>query len=162
MNDSHKTFELWIKVLTLGGVLIGGIWAYVQYIDSKEKEFYSTYWNQKLDLFVRVSQSAAIMSTTDSVEKFNTARAEYWQLFYGPLSLVEGPCVKNAMIAYSKCVPKQAIESATLLPMDHFQQPAYRLTIRLKDELGKGWKVPFAELELRQGSKQCDFSPECQ
>ena len=154
--------ELWIKGLTLGGVLLGSVWAYVQYIDTKEKEFYSTYWNHKLDLFVRVSRSAAIMSTTNSVEEFNAARAEYWQLFYGPLSLVEGTCVKNAMIAYSKCVPKRAIESSLSLPMDYMQQPAYRLTVRLKDELGKGWKAPFAELELRKGSGQCDFSLECQ
>lgn len=162
MKDSHKAWELWIKALTLSVAVFGGIAAYLQYIDTKEKEFYSTFWNQKSDFFIRTSRAASIMATTHSVDEFNAARAEYWELFFGPLSMVEGLCVKEAMKAYSTCIPKIPIESSDELPMAHLEQPTYRLTIRLKDELGKAWKDPFGELDISQAvPDRCNFPPEC-
>ena len=145
-SDRYKSWELWLKTLTLIGVVIGAIWAYFTYTDTKQKEFYTTYWNTKLELFLETSKAASQVATATSVEDFNKARDKYWELFYGPLSLVEGDGVKKAMQVFSAHVPKEPLDSSAQLPMKSLEQPAYRLTIELKKELGQAWRDPFSEL----------------
>ena len=158
--DSYKKWELWIKILTLVVIVVGGVWGYLEYTDTKEKEFYSDFWNRKMELFLRTTNAASEMATTSSAETFNEARTEYWELFYGPLSLVEGPCVKRSMEVFSRCVPKDPIDSSITLPMQTLKQPSYRLALRLKQELAKAWRKPFSELELSELPPECDFDDE--
>ena len=73
------------------------IWAVFKYTDTKEKEFYTYYWNQKFELFFETRKVASQMSTTESLMEFDTARSTYFELFYGRLSLVKGDPVKPAM-----------------------------------------------------------------
>ena len=143
--DTYKKAELVIKALTLFGALITAIWAYHTYTDTKEKEFYSQFWNTKLSLFLETSTAASTMATTNSIDEFNAARIKYWELFFGRLSLVEGRSVKKAMEAFSGKIPTGEVKQDQL-PFKELQQDAYRLTIALKKELGVAWREPFGEL----------------
>lgn len=136
-------WELWLKTLALIGALIGAGWTYRTYVETKEREFYEPFWTRKMELFLNVSQHASTMATATKLEDFVAARAAYWELFYGRLSMVEGEEVKQAMIQFSQLIPKG--EPATL-PVESLEQPAYRLTLALKKELGESWKKPFGEL----------------
>jgi len=100
------------------------------------------------------------MATTSSMHAFNMAREDFWELYYGPMSLVEGPCVKRAMEVFSWCVPSAPIDSTTVLPMTILRQPSYRLTVRLKLELAEGWKDPFSELHLKERPPECEYELE--
>ena len=144
-SDSYKVWELALKALTILGAITAAVWAYHTYTDTKEKEFYSVFWNKKLELFLETSAAASTMATTDSIDEFNKARTEYWELFFGRLSLVEGPAVKKAMETFSTQVPSGTVEQRSL-PLKSMQQPAYRLTLVLKQELGHAWQEPFGEL----------------
>ncbi|GGO80900.1 hypothetical protein GCM10011348_18660 [Marinobacterium nitratireducens] len=144
-SDPYKTMDLSIKGLTLVGALIAAIWAYHTYTDTKEKEFYTTFWNTKLQMFLETSAAASTMATTESIEDFYKARTRYQELFFGRLSLVEGDSVKKAMIEFSSLIPGEAI-SQDMLPLEFLQQPAYRLTITMKEELGSAWRAPFEEI----------------
>ena len=143
--DPYKKWEIALKTLTLLGAVVAAVWAYHTYTDTKEKEFYSTFWNTKLSLFLETSSAASTMATTESLDEFNKARTKYWELFYGRLSLVEGEGVKQAMMSFSSQVPTGLVEQRAL-PFKSMQQPAYRLTIALKEELGHAWQKPFGEL----------------
>jgi hypothetical protein len=145
MNDPYKFWELVLKGLTLVGAVIAACWAYHTYSDTKEKEFYSVFWNTKLSLFLETSAAASAMATTESVEEFNKARTQYWGLFFGRLSLVEGKEVKQAMMSFSASIPTGSVTQGDL-PLKSLQQPAYRLTLVLKEELGHAWQRPFGEL----------------
>lgn len=142
--DKYKTWELTLRTLVLFGGVATAIWAYFTYTDTKEKEFYTFYWNNKLELFLETSQAASKMATTKSIDEFRLARSKYWELFYGRLSLVEGDEVKKAMQFFSGQVPSG---NEPDLPCEELEQPAYRLTIALKKELLRSWKEPFSELE---------------
>ncbi|MBW2741287.1 MAG: hypothetical protein JRE64_21145 [Deltaproteobacteria bacterium] len=142
--DKYKTWELTLKTLALVGVLVGAIWGYFTYIDTKEKEFYTFYWNKKLELFLETSKATSQMATTESLDEFRQARSKYWELFFGRLSLVEGDPVKKAMQVFALLVPS---ESEPKLPRKELKQPAYILTIALKKELLRSWKEPFSELK---------------
>jgi hypothetical protein len=143
--DPYKLWELVIKSLTMIGAIVAAVWAYHTYTDTKEKEFYSVFWNTKLTLFLETSSAASTMATAESLDEFNKARTKYWELFFGRLSLVEGEPVKKAMESFSKLVPVGPVEQ-TALPLKSMQQPAYRLTLALKEELGHAWQRPFGEL----------------
>jgi len=162
MSESQSKLERWTKtlslagaVLTFAGAVAGGIWAIYTYDDAKKKEFYTAFWNKKMELFVRTANAASKMATTSSLVTFNNARAEYWEMFYGPLSLVEGSCVKRAMQVFSQCVPDKPLTSPDKLPLSYLQQPSYRLAIRLKDELARSWQSPFSE--LTDSTNKCGY-----
>jgi hypothetical protein len=144
-SGRYAVWELTLKTLTLVGLVLGACWAFFTYMDTKEKEFYTTFWNKKLELFLEVSSAASTMATTTSAEEFNKARSKYLELFHGRLSLVEGQAVKDAMIAFSAFVLKRPLNESDL-PQTAMQQPAYQLTLALKEELGRAWQKPFEEL----------------
>lgn len=178
MPESQSRLERWTKTLTVAGAVVtlagavaGGLWAFYTYndtktreldlyADTKKKEFYGSFWNKKMEFFLRTTNAASQMATTTSVDAFNKARDEYWEMFYGPLSLVEGPCVKRAMEVFSRCVPSEPVTAASQLPMRELQQPSYRLAVRLKEELASSWLNPFSELELTERPETCDYELE--
>lgn len=144
----HETYELLqiiLQTFTVIGVVAGALWARFTYVDTKKKEFYTTFWNKKLELFLETSEVAAMLATASSVEEFNAARLQYTRLFCGRLSLVEGKEVKDAMKAFSRCLPNHEIEPRDL-PQDLLEGPAHSLTLALKDELGVAWQKPFGEI----------------
>jgi hypothetical protein len=146
-DEAFRLSETIIKALTLAGAVFAAVWAYHKYNDTKEKEFYSAFWNAKLALFLETSAAASTMGTTRSVEEFEKARSKYLELFYGRLSLVEGEVVKKAMQDFALKVPPGPIEKNSL-PFTALEQPSYRLTLKLKEELGTAWHQPFGELEF--------------
>ena len=138
-----EQWDVRIKILTLIGAIIAGVWTYRTYTEAKEREFYSLYWNRKFEFFLSTSQHASTMATTTDLESFRKARADYLELFYGRLSLVEGESVKEAMMAFIPLIPQS---DSPKLPVTALQQPSYQLTIKLKKELSESWKRPFSEL----------------
>jgi hypothetical protein len=136
-------WELIIKALTLVGGIFVAVWAYYTYTDTKEKEFYTQYWNRKFALFEETSKAASTLATTSSPEEFRKARELYRELFFGRLSLVEGKRVKEAMEGFAGMIPTN---DPPKLPLTSLEQPAYQLTIELKKELSESWKKPFSEL----------------
>jgi len=144
-HERYELFDITLKSLTLLSFVVAAIWGYFTYKDTKEKEFYSVFWNKKLELFLEASSAASTMATTSSLEDFYANRSKYLELFWGRLSLVEGLAVKTAMEQFSASVPSGAIQSSEL-PLISMRDPAYALTIALKEELGLAWKEPFGEL----------------
>lgn len=142
-GNSTKQLELALRVVTLLLAVFGALWGFYTYKDTKEKEFYTYYWNQKLSLFLETSEAASTMATTLDDAEFREARSKYWELFFGRLSLVEGDRVKTAMEKFAKEIPETEPPE---LPVKDLRQPAYRLTLELKKELGAAWREPFSEL----------------
>jgi hypothetical protein len=136
-------WELWLKTLTLCGALAAAVWALYVYSDTKRKEFYSSFWNRKMDLYIGVSESASTLATTESQEEFVKARAVFWGYFFGRLSIVEDESVKLAMEKFSATFPAEGIPE--VLPLDTGHE-AYELAIALKRDLLRSWKRPFGEL----------------
>jgi hypothetical protein len=136
-------WELWLETITLCGVLIAAGWTLYVYSDTKKKEFYSSFWHKKMELYIGVSEAASTLATTDSPEEFNKARAVFWGYFYGVLSIVEDESVKAAMETFAGEFPENG--AAANLPLNKGQQ-AYRLAVALKGDLLRSWQRPFHEL----------------
>jgi hypothetical protein len=142
----ESSWELWLKTLALVGALVAAIWTIYVYTDSKEKEFYSAFWNKKMELYISVSEAASILATTESMAKFEEARATFWGFYYGRLSIVEDDSVKKAMQTFAGHFPAEG--QPAKLPLGKGQE-AYALAIALKKDLLRAWQHPFHE--LREG-----------
>jgi hypothetical protein len=142
MNLETK-WELWLKTATLCGALVAAMWTLYVYSDSKQKEFYSSFWNKKMELYVGVSEAASTLATTESADEFVKARAAFWGYYYGRLSIVEDETVKVAMQVFAKEFPADG--KPNKLPLNKGQQ-AYRLAVALKLDLLRSWQKPFHEL----------------
>lgn len=136
-------WDLILKTLALIGAIIGAIWTVHVYSDTKKKEFYSAFWNKKMELYIAVSEAASIIATTESQEEFVKNRAVFWGFFFGRLSVVEDESVKDAMQKFTAYFPSTGLPNK--LPLDAGQQ-AYALSIALKQDLLKSWQHPFKEL----------------
>jgi hypothetical protein len=139
----ESKWELWLKTLALIGALIAAGWTVYVYTDSKKKEFYSVFWNKKMELYIGVSEAASILATTESKEEFVKARATYWAFYFGRLSIVEDDSVKKAMQTFAAHFPAEGM--LTKLPLEKGQE-AYALAIALKKDLLRAWQHPFQEL----------------
>ena len=147
MNQHARDMaQLVLKALSFVALVVGGIWTVYTYVHTREKDFYSTYWNHKLELFMQTSAAASTMATTDSPVEFKKAQTTFWELYYGQLSLVEGSVVKEAMEDFADLVPDEG-DPLPSLPATDLQDPAYDLTVQLKGELGSAWRAPFCELQ---------------
>jgi hypothetical protein len=143
---AESKWELSLKTLTLVGALAAALWTFYVYSDSKQKEFYSAFWNKKMELYLGVSEAASILATTESADEFVKARATFWGFYYGRLSLVEDDSVKKAMQEFAGHFPAEG--KPTKLPLGKGQE-AYALAIALKKNLLRAWQHPFQE--LREG-----------
>ena len=143
---TEAKWELWLKTLALVGALVAAPWTIYVYSDTKEKEFYSDFWNKKMELYISVSEAASTLATTESQEEFTKARATFWGFYYGRLSVVEDDSVKKAMQEFSGHFP--AAGAPTKLPLEKGQE-AYTLAIALKKDLLLAWQHPFHELRER-------------
>lgn len=141
MNDTRRQmFDAAIKILGLAGVFVGFLIGFYQYKDAKEKEFYSHFWNLRLDTYAEVSEAAANIATASTMEDAKDSRRKFWEYFYGPMSLVEDNSVKKAMETFGRELKK--IESTNGKPSD-LEQASYRLSLALRNSLRNTWSRPF-------------------
>ncbi len=139
-----KKLELVLKITGLISLISAGIWAFHTYSDTKEKEFYSKFWNKKMELYLETSSWASVMANATSEAEFEKARKDYYQLFYGQLSIVEGKSVKAALEKFTGFIPNRKVKK---FPIEKLDNGAYELTLALKQDLGRSWKEPFHELD---------------
>ena len=146
MNLDTK-LDLLLKLGTLIGGAFAGVYAYRTYRDTKKVEYYRVFWNRKLELFLETSQAAAAMAMAQSPTEYSSARQNYFLLFFGRLSLVEGPKVKDAMVKFAKSIPPNDLKTFPFTPdqQSKLQDNAYELTIEMRNELISAWPEPFTE-----------------
>jgi hypothetical protein len=77
----------------------------------------------------------------------------FWQLYWGPLSVVEDRAVEAAMVEMGRLVPAH-VPPASELPVKSLGGPSYRLAHALRDLVLASWQVDLAPLEGRKVQDQ--------
>ncbi|SRR6266481_3426578 len=131
-EDSARFWSVVFGGITAIGLIAGGAYTLVQFLDSrvkdreaKDKEA-ATYalqtataklearkpsYSKHLDLCSEASVAAATIATTKDPQKKKTATEDFWRLYWGPLGMVEEGEVEQAMIAFGKCLNKDCEQS---------------------------------------------------
>jgi hypothetical protein len=99
MNDGSRSSRLlgYLPLLiAVGGILVG-VW---QYRETKRAEFRQRFWEAQLALYQDATEAAAAIANARDLDAVADARTRFWQLYWGPLSMIEHPEVERAMIAF--------------------------------------------------------------
>ncbi len=101
---------------------------------------------RQLELSFEASQTVAILATTTSPETWEKARERFWQLYYGPLAIIEDVAVKKTMIQCRAFVPETGLPAS--LPLTLLQQPSLDLSHDIRRLLLKTWDIKSLEPDL--------------
>ncbi len=101
---------------------------------------------RQLELSFEASQTVAILATTTSPETWEKARERFWQLFYGPLAIIEDVAVKEKMEQCSALIPLSGLPAS--LPLTLLQQPSLALSHDIRKLLLKTWDIRSLVPEL--------------
>ncbi|MGA2411749.1 MAG: hypothetical protein ABSG46_15360 [Candidatus Binataceae bacterium] len=82
---------------------------------------------KKLELCFQASEVVSTLATETNAEKWKKAQANFWRLYWGPLSAVENPQVEAAMYELGKIVPKPDEQPGTLPMTDSLKYLSYGL-----------------------------------
>ena len=132
----HAMTLLVTALLTILGLVTGAL----QYRDAKKKEFYATFWHRRMELYEQATDAAAAIAGAPNLEAVKLEHSRFWQLFWGPMSLVEDQGAKKAMEDFGGCLTAVEESSAS---MSSLRQPAYRLAKGLRESLARTWDTPF-------------------
>jgi hypothetical protein len=132
----QERFENWFKVLTALGAVVAfgaGFW---QYISTNSSEFRKAIWKEQYALYQEATASAAAVAIANKIDDVQGERAKFWELYWGKLSILEHPEVKQAMIDYGGQLREVEAGKA---PPKTLEQLSYRLARACRESLRKTW-----------------------
>ena len=138
--SEYETYDILIKAVGALVVLIGVPLGLVKYFDTKRKEFYARFWDKRLEYYLRASKAASSIAVSRSDDNSDAARRDFWQLFFGEMSVVEDESVKEAMQSFGGDLE---LAKAGGKPYSALEQPAYRLSLACRESLRSSWNRPF-------------------
>jgi hypothetical protein len=146
-NVNWSLIVPWVLTIVTAAI---GFW---QFTEQQRQANRQPFLEKQLDLsFQAVDAAGRLASETDPVE-WEKARVKFWQLYWGPLSVVEDRAVESAMVAFGRLVPAHALLPPEL-PLTSLGEPSYRLAHTVRDLVLTSWQVDLSPLEGRRVEQQ--------
>ena len=142
-EETHRKWDIAIKILGFTGIILSGAVGISQYADTKEREFYSKFWNQRLHLYVKTLDTAAKISAAKTSEESEIARADFKTLFDGSMAVVQDEAVDTAMHEFDQQLSR--LERGEIKRED-LGSSSYQLGRVCYDSLRNSWNKPFSSL----------------
>jgi hypothetical protein len=130
----------WILTLVTVGI---GIW---QFTTQQKQANRQPFLQKQLELSFEATEAAARLATETDASEWEKARATFWRLYWGPLSIVEDPAVEDAMVKLGELVPSKPLPKPDL-PMKSLQIPSYNLAHAVRDLVLNSWNVSLPPLQ---------------
>lgn len=141
---SNSKFNLTAVIpflLSMATILVG----IQQFSEKQAQANREPFLKKQLEIGFEASEVAARLASETDATKWETARQRFWQLYWGPLSIVEDPSVEAEMVNLGRLVPK-APSSSSDLPMTSLQGPSYRLAHAIRQLTLTQWEIDLPAL----------------
>ena len=102
--NRHNFWDIILKSVTVVTIIFGGGWALFEHFDTEEQKVNSTFWNKRMELYLRTSEAAATIAGATTPAEVTKEIREFWQLFHGPMSVIEDGAVKKEMQEFAGLV----------------------------------------------------------
>jgi hypothetical protein len=76
-------------------------------LEARDRDFMKPLWEKELELYFRAASAAATIATITKGPKRDAAENEFWQLYEGPLIVVENQALSGAMKEFGRCLNGQ-------------------------------------------------------
>jgi hypothetical protein len=139
MTDTPWVVTALTAVVTAGF----GIW---QFTVQQRQANRLPFLQKQLELCFQATDTVSRLASETDPAEWEKARQAFWQLYWGPLSIVEDRAVESAMVHIGRLVPAQPID-APELPMVVLAVPSYRLAHAARELVLKSWNVRLPALE---------------
>ncbi|HEX8177217.1 MAG TPA: hypothetical protein VF543_19165 [Pyrinomonadaceae bacterium] len=117
--------------------------------DAKELELRKPFWEKQLALYFGASEAAATIATSNNPSEKRAAEAKFWNLYWGPLAIVEDAGMKkpedavieSEMVKFGWC-----LDGTEECDQTELKQRSLSLAHKFRESVGKSWDVKFADL----------------
>lgn len=106
--------------------------------ETNEREFRKPLWEKTLALHFEASAAAATISRTKDPAIRKKAEETFWQLYQGPLAIVEDTDVSTAMANFGDC-----LDGTAKCSDEHLGELSLKLASTIQHSLSKSWNVPI-------------------
>ena len=172
-EDRARFWSTIFAGVTAVGLVAGGLYTVFQYLNSREAdqrnfklqldlaqiqasnakmEAKKPFFSKQLELCEKASSAAAVLATkaTRNPGEVTKAAGDFWQLYWGPLGIVEGTSVEGAMVRFGNCLNGKCGERS---------MPALSLELAhaCRDLVSESWNLnlpPLDESEKRKSAPQ--------
>lgn len=130
--------ERWVKVGTLlvaAFLAVFGIWKFLAEQSQSNKVLFL---RKQLDTALEVSRIAAKLATSCDRSEWKEARKQFWEIYWGPLSLLENKKVEAAMVTFGRLIPNGPDVALPAIPL---QSPSYQLALALREMVLQSWGI---------------------
>ena len=101
----------------------------------RERELFKPLWEQQIQLYLEATDIVSTIATTTSEATKAKAVERFWQLYQGPLVIVESKGVSDAMFKFGNCLEGKETCSANELA-----QRSRSLATQVQESLSKSWE----------------------
>jgi hypothetical protein len=71
---------------------------------ARDQEFMKPLWEREISTYFLVSETVAAIAGTSDPAKRREAEERFWQLYRGPLVILETKALSGAMVAFGRCL----------------------------------------------------------
>jgi hypothetical protein len=152
MDGQQTGLSLTIVIPWLLTIATAGIGIF-QFTAQQTQANRQPFLQKQLDLAFRASETASKLATVSDPSDWEKVRLDFWELYWGPLSVVEDPAVETAMVKMGALVPTEP-QNSPKLPMKSLEGPSYNLAHALRDLVLASWNVSLPPLQNRRTESQ--------
>ena len=116
--ESAINWDLVIKIVSALVAIAGTVFGVYQYYHHKDQERVLALRNRQLELYFKATNIASKFSQTSTPQDAEEVRKQFWEIYYGELSVVEDENVKQAMMNFGGAL--KAWERINAPPSDFF------------------------------------------
>lgn len=157
-----KTTRLWnsfanVQTWTLLLAIAAACWGAWQYLDQAENEYKKPFWEKQLEFYLQATEATATLNAfikdadpkredADPTrrQKWNEASMKFWQLYYGQLAVLADPKVRDAMVAFGKCLRERERELGCT--PEQLKELSLSLANECRKSVSNSWKEPLGEV----------------
>ncbi|HZL89616.1 MAG TPA: hypothetical protein VFB96_14725 [Pirellulaceae bacterium] len=96
------------------------------------------FWDSQLQLYLRASEAAATVATSSDAEAVSRAEAQFWNLYWGPLAIVEDVGTEKKVVAEVEAAMVTLGRYLREHPKDRDQAAMQRLSLDLAHAMRNG------------------------
>ena len=148
VKTSAERFLARVKDFTWLGMALAAtvtaIWAATTYLNDKRLEYVKTFNEKQIELSFETAKTVANLLTAETKEAWDKNAAEFRNLYWGPLVLVESQKLEEAMVALCKALPSDFSQRDKVWKEVFEVSKALREQIRDRNE--HDWRIDLASL----------------
>ncbi|WP_413114089.1 hypothetical protein [Thaumasiovibrio sp. DFM-14] len=116
-----------------------------KYFHSVECNFRSPLWERQLQLYFEISEVVSTLATSSDTEEILSAEKLFWNLYFGPLLLVEDTGVESVVVEIALLLEIPISDR----PQEKIKSLALKLGYECRNSISVRWRTSLPELAVK-------------